>query len=107
MILVSRMALQKVFGGQIELTLFLVIHACESATISLVTTHSHLNKYQHTLVCGDQVDFSRALSVVAFDDAQAMDPQPGCGDQFSDPTFAACREKQGIFQGVAGDSISR
>lgn len=80
MILVSRMALQKVFGGQIELTLFLVIHACESATISLVTTHSHLNKYQHTLVCGDQ---------------------------FSDPTFAACREKQGIFQGVAGDSISR
>lgn len=107
MILVSGVALQKVSGGHIELALLLLIHARQAPTKPLVMTHSHLDEYQYAPVCGDQVDFTRAVSVVAFDDAQAMDPQPGCGDQFSDPTFAASRERQSILQGVAGDSINR
>jgi len=69
-------------------------------------THSHFDEYQCAPVCGDEVYFTHALSVVAFDDAQAMYPQPGCGDQFSDPAFAACRERHWILQGVAGDSIN-
>ncbi len=76
MILICGVALQKLFRGENDLTLFLVINACQPPAESFVTTHSHLDKHQHTAVCRDQVDFAEVLAVIALDDAQTMSPQP-------------------------------
>lgn len=85
--LVSSVALHELFGGENDLTLFFVINGSQSATESFVSTHSHLDEHQYAPVGGDQVDFTQALAVVAFDDAQAASPQPCCGDQLGDTAF--------------------
>lgn len=105
--MISSVPLQKLFRGENDLTLFLVINGCQPAAEAVVSTHSHLDKHQNTPVCRYQVDFTQALPVVAFDDAQAMRPQPCCGDQLGDAPFEICAENQVSLQGVAGDSISR
>lgn len=76
MILISSVPLQKLFGGENDLTLFLVINRCQTAAEAFVSTHSHFDKHQYTPVRSYQVDFTQALPVVAFDDAQAVRPQP-------------------------------
>ena len=107
MILISGVALQKLSGGEHDLTLFFLINACQSTTKAFVTTHSHFDKHQYAPVRCYQVDFTQALPVVPFDDAQTMSPDPCRGDQLGGSTFEIPREIHFCLQGVAGDSISR
>jgi len=107
MIAVSGVALQKLSGGENYLTLFFFINTRQTTTKILTTTHSDFHEYQETSVCRNHVDLSLALTVVAFDDAQPMSPQPGGCDPFRESPFDVRSQQHVSAQGVAGDSISR
>lgn len=106
MIPIGGMALHESSGSQSYLALFFVVDACQTTTENCVATHSDFDKYQETSACCNQVDFAHALAVVVFDDAQAMNPQPGHRDKFSEASFDPGGDKHISLHGVAGDSIS-